>query len=367
MSTFPLRCPSCHHGNPVEANFCNNCGMPVDLESCSHCDAINHRGADRCHKCGSVLSPFRELHSEPEIDPVDTLASLSDGATMLDRRTPVREAQLDSRDGAVDGRGASFAEGTEDMVGPDEMAVARPRQTVLQDFAEPVTRPAPESRQEVIARRRSPGMRAAAMGVMVVALAVPGYVAYHDPAQFREDLDAIAPKLGTSSAVPPAQSLSAPGPPQGGRPVEGRTPEASSGATTILVAGQQSQGGRPLGEGTPQASSGESIMPAQDSASPQREATPVLPMPQADSAPQPAHAANETQSPPPKTTANSKAPQVSKNVRQTRSSAKASKQGSSSRKAVAKPKAADARTRAKSADVRPAEPTEKTAGSELMP
>jgi hypothetical protein len=118
---------------------------------------------------------------------------------------------------------------------------------------------------------------------------------------------------------------------------------------------------------TPQASSGESIMPAQDSASPQREATPVLPMPQADSAPQPAHAANETQSPPPKTTANSKAPQVSKNVRQTRSSAKASKQGSSSRKAVAKPKAADARTRAKSADVRPAEPTEKTAGSELMP
>ena len=55
MSPFPLRCPSCGGGNPAGANFCNNCGMPVNLEPCACCDAINRRGADRCHKCGSLF------------------------------------------------------------------------------------------------------------------------------------------------------------------------------------------------------------------------------------------------------------------------------------------------------------------------
>src|SRR4029453_5942014 len=151
MLTHPLRCPSCHHDNPVEANFCNNCGMPVDLESCSHCDAINQRGAERSPKGGTVFSPFGELQSEPKTEPVETLASLVDGATMLDRRTLVREARLDSRDGEVDGRSASFAEGTEGtehMVGTDEMAAARPRQPGQREGAGAAPPRAPRARPE---------------------------------------------------------------------------------------------------------------------------------------------------------------------------------------------------------------------------
>jgi hypothetical protein len=180
------------------------------------------------------------------------------------------------------------------------------------------------------------------MSVMVVALAVPGYVAYQDPAQLREGVDAITPRLDAPSAVQATAS------PQ-----------------------QTPQGGRPLGGGTPQASSGESILPAGDSAAPQRDAALVLPTPQAadatrESPSQPAHNAIEPQSPPSKAAGNSKASQAGKNVRQTRSGATGSKQGSSSRKA-AKPKASDARTRAKSSNARPAQSTEKTAGSEIMP
>ena len=292
MLPFPLRCPSCHHGNPVGANFCNNCGMPVNLESCGRCDAINQRGAVRCHNCGSVLSPFRE--PEP-----------------------------DSCDAAINERGANFSEGPEHTRTTAETSAVRPGQPVEQDFAAPATRPAPESKQEVVARRRSPGMRAAVMAVMLVALAVPGYVAYQDPAQFREGLDAITQRLDAPSAVQPAPS---PSPPP---------------------------------------------MPVDDPASPQRDAAPVLPTLQVadtthESQPQPSKTATETQSPTPRAASNSKAPQAGKNVRQTRSSATGSKQGNSSRKVV-RPKASDARTRAKSSDARPAESTAKAAGSELMP
>ena len=56
MSAFPLRCPSCDHGNPAAAKFCNNCGLPVHLQPCGNCEAINDRTANRCYKCGSPLA-----------------------------------------------------------------------------------------------------------------------------------------------------------------------------------------------------------------------------------------------------------------------------------------------------------------------
>jgi hypothetical protein len=158
-------------------------------------------------------------------------------------------------------------------------------------------------------------MRAAAFGVMVVALAAPGYLAYQDEAPFREGLDAITPRL-----------------------------DAPSGAVQST-------------EPPPQA------MPVDDPTARPRETTPVQPtLHDADatreSPSQPAHIAIETPPPPPKAESNSKSPQAGKNVR--------SKQGSSSRKAV-KPKAADARNRAKSSDAQPPEPKEKAASSEIMP
>src|SRR4029078_5115491 len=48
---------------------------------------------------------------------------------------------------------------------------------------------------------RSSGMRAAATVVMLVALAVPGYLAYQDPAPFRGGLSEITPGLDGTSDV----------------------------------------------------------------------------------------------------------------------------------------------------------------------
>jgi len=319
MLPFPLRCPSCDHGNPAGANFCNNCGMPVDLEACGYCDAINQRGADRCHKCGRLLAPLHEMQSRQATAAADAMASSSVNETIVDRDD---ELHLDAYKATIDGRGAGFSEGTEDTVKTDETPAARPRQPVQQDFAAPVARAASEPSREVVAKRRTPGMRAAVMGVMLVALAVPGYIAYQDPAQFREGLDAIAPRSDASSAaVQPTE------PPQ--------------------------------------------AIPVDDPTAQPRETAPVLPTPQAadatrESQPLPSLATNEAQSPPPKAAGNSKAPQAGKNVRQTRSSPTGSKQGSSSRKVV-RPKASDARTRANSSDARPAESTAHAADSELQP
>lgn len=294
--------------------------MPVNLEPCGYCDAINQRGADRCHKCGRLLALLHELEARRATAGAVAVASVSDDAA-VDLRTPVREPQPDSYDAPIDERGADLSGGTERTVKTDEAFAARPDSPVPPDFVAPAIRSVSEPSREVVAKRRSPGMRAAAFGVTVVALAVPGYLAYQDEAPFREGLDAITPRLDASSAaVQPTE------PPQ--------------------------------------------AIPVADPTAQPRGTAPVLPMPQDADATreprsQPTHTANETPSPPPKAESNSKTPQAGKNVQpRVGSSTSGSKQGSSSRKNV-KSKPADTRTRAKSSEARPAESTGKAASYEI--
>lgn len=53
MSAAP--CTLCGHANPAESNFCNACGASLQLTLCNECEAINHRSAAICHKCGALL------------------------------------------------------------------------------------------------------------------------------------------------------------------------------------------------------------------------------------------------------------------------------------------------------------------------
>jgi double zinc ribbon protein len=321
MLSFPLRCPSCDHGNPVGANFCNNCGVPVDLEACAYCDAVNRRGADRCHKCGRLLALLHELQSRRAAALADTRTSPSEDETIVDRDDELR---LDAYKATIDGRGAGSPEGAEERVERDEALAARSAQRLREDLAAAVARQDPASDRKVVAKRRTPGMRAAAMGVMLIALALPGYIAYQDPAQFRESIEAIAPRSDALSA--------------------------------ILQPAEPAQ-----------------TMPVDDPTARPPESPPLPPAPQAADATveppsQPAEVASETQSPPPKAEVGSKAPQAGQSPGQTRNKSGASggKQGGSSRK-VAKPRASDTRPRAKSAEVRPSAPTEISAGSDVMP
>jgi len=425
MLAFPLRCPSCHHDNPVEANFCNNCGMPVNLEACGHCDAINRRGAERCHKCGSVLRPSREPAPDLSDVAIDSRgADFSDGAadtrrpdeTLVARLGPFVQEDLaaismhraqESHEAAVARRrspGIAAETSTarpgqfvqEDFPAPampfaqesreaavarppsleitEETSTARPGHYVREDFPALAMGSAPESQHEVVARRRRPGMRPTLMGVMLVALAVPGYIAYQDPAQFREGFDAITSRLDAPSEVPPTPSPQPPdaGPPQDGRPVGGTTPQAYTAENAMPAADSASPqavsgAGPPFG-GTAPASVGQTML-ADITASPQRESALMLLPPHAaattrESASQLSHTANETQSLAPQAAGSNKAPQTGKNVRQTQSSATSSKQGKSSRKVV-KPKASDSRTR--SSGVRRAESTAKTEGLDIQP
>src|SRR5688572_21576419 len=50
-----LKCLACQHENKVEDKFCEACGSSLDLRFCPACEAVNGRGATRCHSCSAAL------------------------------------------------------------------------------------------------------------------------------------------------------------------------------------------------------------------------------------------------------------------------------------------------------------------------
>ncbi len=53
--TLPFNCPFCAHDNPRGARFCNECGSPLHLAPCAHCDAVNDIDMRACYRCGAAL------------------------------------------------------------------------------------------------------------------------------------------------------------------------------------------------------------------------------------------------------------------------------------------------------------------------
>ena len=52
----PLQCLFCRHPNSAGANFCNDCGLQLNLQPCGQCGAIDDRAAKSCYKCGAGFS-----------------------------------------------------------------------------------------------------------------------------------------------------------------------------------------------------------------------------------------------------------------------------------------------------------------------
>ena len=448
MSPFPLRCPSCDHGNPVSAKFCNNCGLPVHLQPCGNCEAINDRAANRCYKCGSPLSLMPVLQprlaipagntiassssahratadagapaSEPAIAHPDTLASSSSadrttadagarvsepiiadadtiasswsarrttadaGAlaseppiahagtlassssanrTTADAGAPVsepaianadtmapsssadraiadpappvpRESQRHFYDVTTDGGEAAVSRAAEHTITVDETLATSPLQATHEGVAAPVARSDWQLIEAVVAKRRKPGRRATGIAVMLIALAVPAYLAYEDPVQLRQQFDAFTTRFDKPSALTQSpQALTADNP-----------------ASQLGEAGPapQSQQGAAVSSGSPFAEAAGNASPS-PAASTGSEPQPLPP-----------NASGESKLSTPEGRATTQ-PQAVKNARQSsvRSSASRSKQSSVSRTA-ASAKASDARTRTKGSDARRSESKEKS-------
>lgn len=57
MQRVPMsQCPACQVPNPPESRFCATCGTPLVMR-CAHCEAINARTREICHRCGTILRP----------------------------------------------------------------------------------------------------------------------------------------------------------------------------------------------------------------------------------------------------------------------------------------------------------------------
>jgi len=182
MPSPPLRCPSCDHDNPAEANFCNQCGMPVDFRVCEACEAVNRGHSSRCHKCG-------ELMFTPSADPQPSQTTTQE----IDATTPPQAI---------------------DATTPSTAAVVayegEPRLTRLPDLAELE----PDESQKrndsrLFARHRRVRWVAIAI-VAFAALAVPAYVAYEDPTHFRQAINRLTDL--SNAKLPESVSGTAPAP-----------------------------------------------------------------------------------------------------------------------------------------------------------
>jgi len=66
--TETFRCPFCSHENPSGARFCNECGSPLHLAPCTHCDAVNDIELSACHGCGAPLPRVPHAGEIPTIE-----------------------------------------------------------------------------------------------------------------------------------------------------------------------------------------------------------------------------------------------------------------------------------------------------------
>lgn len=74
----PLQCLFCRHLNPAGVNFCNDCGLQLNLQPCGQCGAIDDRAAKNCYKCGTGFS----LPAAPELD-IPFAPTVNEAATTL--------------------------------------------------------------------------------------------------------------------------------------------------------------------------------------------------------------------------------------------------------------------------------------------
>src|SRR5215471_14633768 len=75
-------CEFCKHCNPVSSKFCNDCGSPLQLKPCRHCDAVNDCAAGQCYQCGAEL-PAQSEAPTPTLSEVEGTPWISSSATIV--------------------------------------------------------------------------------------------------------------------------------------------------------------------------------------------------------------------------------------------------------------------------------------------
>jgi len=93
-------CAFCHHRNPHDARFCNDCASPLHLKPCTACDAVNDDTATRCHQCGAAypasanaedgLSTPADAADTPGAPLPDTMARVQPPVAAPPRRAAAR-------------------------------------------------------------------------------------------------------------------------------------------------------------------------------------------------------------------------------------------------------------------------------------
>ncbi len=74
-----MRCPSCHHDNPGDASFCEECGSKLEL-ICPACKTSASPGARFCKKCGTAIGPTAIAASSTVLSPKSQIIVAAGGA-----------------------------------------------------------------------------------------------------------------------------------------------------------------------------------------------------------------------------------------------------------------------------------------------
>ena len=80
-----MKCPFCVADNPSYANFCMNCGSPLDLKACKECGGINRKTVSHCQMCNASFD--ETVPAKNIVPPPPSLPSNAQEAEALAKET----------------------------------------------------------------------------------------------------------------------------------------------------------------------------------------------------------------------------------------------------------------------------------------
>lgn len=199
-----MKCPFCTAENPPHANFCLNCGSPLDLKACKGCGSINRKNAVACQMCGVS---FDEPAVEPTT-PASVEASHVEEAEALAKETLTfkklfAEIEQDVNEQLAPARAAASSnppdiEDQEESIPTAPLAVEPP--SYLQEML---------AQRAATTERGSRGWRVLTVVLLLFAFGGAGYYALtgHDAAFAKwKSLISIKSKTGPRTSEPAASS-----------------------------------------------------------------------------------------------------------------------------------------------------------------
>ena len=205
---LPTQCPFCNHANPAGAKYCNDCGSPLHLKPCNHCEAINDQVASNCYRCGTEFPVLSSASEAASVSPAlnTTAASATPSDMGFERgHAPLPESVAESHDVPLRRPGNETAGARDHTV----EVVAREARSlgggVASLFAAQRATEVVPLRDLVAAARRRPLPRLALAVVLPAALltavGVSAYYVYHHQVQLSGSLSAGPPDPAAPTGV----------------------------------------------------------------------------------------------------------------------------------------------------------------------